>query len=71
MRWRNTGLSALSLVALTSCPEEFGKEGRVHRAVHEDVMEFLEKSCSVEEAEKHCSRGRERSEECLRVCGPR
>lgn len=68
MRWR-TGLCALSLKTLTGCPEEFGKEGRVNRAVHQDVMDMLQKSCSAEEAELYCSRGREESEECLNACG--
>ncbi len=69
MRWRTAGLCALSLAVMTGCPEEFGKEGRINRAVHKDTMELLQKSCSEEDAQQYCANGQEQSEECLKRCG--
>lgn len=69
MRWRTAGLCALSLVT-TGCPEEFGKEGRVQRAVHQDTLELVEKACSEEDAQRYCANGQERSAACIERCGP-
>jgi len=69
MRWRTTWIFALALVTLTGCPEEFGKEGRIQRAAHRDVMESLRKNCSEDEIQKYCPQGQEQSEDCLRACG--
>lgn len=71
MRWRTAGLCALSWVAMTGCGDGFEKGGRIDRAVHKDVMESLQKTCSREEALKYCREGQEKSEECLKRCGPR
>jgi hypothetical protein len=69
MRTQTAVLCALSLVALTGCPEEFGIEGRVNKAVHKDVMESIPKRCSDEQYRKLCGAGREQSKECRETCG--
>lgn len=69
MRWPTAGLWALSLVTLTGCPEEFGKNGRINKAVHKDVMAMLRENCSNEELAKFCPQGAELSDECLERCG--
>lgn len=69
MRWQTAWIFALALVTLTGCPEEFGKEGRIERAAHKDVMERLREKCSEEERKKHCPKGLEQSKECLEKCG--
>jgi len=71
MRWLTAGLCALSLVAMTGCDDGFTKGGRIDRAVHKDVMESLRKTCSRVDVQKYCSEGQEKSEECLKRCGPR
>lgn len=69
MRWRTAGLCALSLAVMTGCPEEFGKEGRINRAVHKDVMELYRKHCSADELLLFCGGAKKNSPECIRACG--
>lgn len=70
MRWRTVAVGALALVGLTGCPEDFGKDGTMDRAAHQDVLELLRKhECTKEEYELFCSRGREASAECRKECG--
>lgn len=54
---------------MTGCPEEFGIEGRVNKAVHKDVMESIPSRCTKQQYEKLCAGGRERSKECRETCG--
>ena len=69
MRWRPAWSFALALVTLTGCPEEFGKEGRIERAAHQDVVERLRKRCSEEDLKQYCPEDDVQSEECLEKCG--
>ncbi|XXF78276.1 hypothetical protein P2318_00530 [Myxococcaceae bacterium GXIMD 01537] len=69
MQWRGAGLGMLSLIAMTGCPEDFGKEGRIDRAVHRDVRERLQQNCSWEDFTAKCRPGREQSKECIEACG--
>lgn len=69
MRWRTAGLCALSLTVMTGCPEEFGKEGRINRAIHQDVMELHRKDCSEEELRTFCGGVLKDSPECRKACG--
>ncbi len=41
MRWLPMGVVVLSVTATTGCPSEFGKSGRVSKAVHNDSQENL------------------------------
>lgn len=59
----------LSLAVLTACPEHHRRGGRIDRAAHQDSMESLRGSCSVEDRKQFCGPGREDSEECRRECG--
>lgn len=69
MRWRYAGMSVLSLMVMTGCPTEFGKDGRVSRAAHQDSLELVRKHCSEERRNELCGGGREHSPECLDECG--
>ena len=39
MRWLLATVTISSL-AMTGCPSEFGKDGRVNKAVHKDMMDL-------------------------------
>jgi hypothetical protein len=41
MRWLHVAVAVLSVLAISGCPSEFGKEGRVDKAVHKDTQEHL------------------------------
>lgn len=69
MRWRTAGLCALGLVAMTGCPEEFGKEGRIQRAAHTDALELIQKQCTLAEYRVYCEGGREKTAKCIEECG--
>jgi hypothetical protein len=59
----------LSLVAMTGCPDDFGKEGTIDRAAHQDTLDRLESNCPERIYQLYCSEGREQSAECLKRCG--
>lgn len=69
MHWRTAGLCVLSLVALTACPEEFGKGGRIDQAAHQDALELIQRRCSPADARKYCEGDKKQSEECIKHCG--
>ena len=69
MRRPTAVLCALSLVALTGCPEEFGIEGRVNKAVRKDVKASIPKKCTDQQYRDFCDDGRELSKECRETCG--
>ena len=69
MRRQTAVLCALSLMAMTGCPEEFGIEGRVNKVVHKDVMESITKRCTEDEYRKFCRAGQEQRKECREQCG--
>lgn len=69
MRWRTAGLCALSLVAMTSCADDFAMGGRIDRAVYQDMLELHRKECSKTELDKFCRGKKLNSQECIRVCG--
>jgi hypothetical protein len=52
MRWRQMAAVVLSVMAMTGCPFEFGKSGRVGKAVHKDTEEHLLYITSCSEARK-------------------
>jgi hypothetical protein len=51
-------------MALTGCPSEFGREGRIAKAMHRDTMELVIKRCSAEKIEEVCGNGKENTPEC-------
>jgi hypothetical protein len=67
MQWQATGVSALSLVAMLGCPDDYGREGTVDRAIHKDVMELQRKRCSQEDLERFCTDAD--STQCREQCG--
>jgi hypothetical protein len=70
MRWRTVAVGALALAGLTGCPDDFGKDGTMDRAAHQDVLELVRKhECSEKVYKEFCSRGREQSQECRKKCG--
>jgi hypothetical protein len=52
MRWFQAGVVVLSTLALAGCPSEFGKDGRVGKAVHKDTQEHLLYITGCSEARK-------------------
>ncbi len=64
MRWRQAAAGLLSVMALTGCPSEFGREGRIAKAVHQDTMDLVLKRCSAEKIEEVCGKGKENTPEC-------
>jgi hypothetical protein len=55
----------LSVLALTGCPSEFGKEGRIAKAVHKDAQEqFSIERCSDAYEQEVCDGPNKDSEEC-------
>jgi hypothetical protein len=68
MQWLQVTMSVLALMMTTGCPSEFGREGRVAKAVHNDSLGIVRKNCSDDERRAVCGPGQERSEACLE-CG--
>jgi hypothetical protein len=57
-------MGALSVMVLTGCPSEFGREGRIAKAVHKDSMDLVIKRCSAKRVEEVCGNGKEDTPEC-------
>ena len=68
MRWRQIAAISLSIMAMTGCPSEFGKDGRVNKAVRQDTQDQLLfiTGCSRTRFEEVCGPGKWDSDECLR-----
>ncbi len=69
MRWYHTGAGMLALMMMAGCPTEFGKDGRVNKAVRKDSLELVKKVCPESTFRAWCSDGRENTPECIRECG--
>lgn len=69
MRWHYAGTGMVVLTMMAGCPSEFGKEGRINKAVRKDSLELVRKYCDQATFEKFCSGGRENTPDCLRECG--
>jgi hypothetical protein len=63
MRWLLAAV-AVSSMAMTGCPSEFGKDGRVNKAINKDTQNLVIRRCSNERIEEVCGRGKEDSDEC-------
>ncbi len=62
----------ISALVLSGCPSEFGKDGRVAKAVHKDSeQQQLELTqCSDQRKREVCAHGKENSDECRKCGGP-
>jgi len=60
---------AMALILMTGCPSEFGKDGRVNKAVHKDAVELLLEECDTQIFDIWCDNGRENTPECIAKCG--
>ena len=69
LKWRNALTGVSVVMAMTGCPSEFGKNGRVDQAAHRDTLEISRRRCSPEEERQYCGNGREHSQECRDHCG--
>jgi hypothetical protein len=67
MRWLLAAMVVLS-TALTGCPSEFGKDGRVNKAVHDDTQDHLLfiTECSKERYREVCGPGKWDTDDCQR-----
>lgn len=63
MRWLLAAV-VVSSMTMTGCPSEFGKDGRVNKAIHKDTQDLVIRRCSNERIEEVCGRGKEDSDEC-------
>jgi hypothetical protein len=72
MRSLQVNAVVLAAVALAGCPSEFGKDGRIDKAVEKDVQEQLDNLplCSEEYVEEACYGPNQDEAECKR-CGGR
>jgi hypothetical protein len=64
MRWLQVVVGALCIMALAGCPSEFGREGRIAKAVRKDSMDLVIRRCSPEKIEEVCGDGKDKTEEC-------
>jgi hypothetical protein len=71
MRWLSVGVVVLSVSATAGCPSEFGKDGRIGKAVHKDSTDMAIRGCSDTRRDEVCAPGRETSQECLDCGGKR
>jgi len=69
MRGNPVGVSLVVLMLMAGCPTEFGKDGRVNKAVREDALELVSKPCSPNDLERYCGPGKENSPKCIEKCG--
>ena len=53
MRWLHVAAGILSVLAMTGCPSEFGKDGRIDEAVEKDSKERLLELTSCSEQYRH------------------
>jgi hypothetical protein len=72
MRWPHVAVAILSTSLLTGCPSEFGKDGRVAKAVSKDAQEqiIIIKQCTRRMRDAVCGHGQQNSKECLECGGP-
>lgn len=72
MRWVQSLVTVLFFSVLTGCPSEFGKDGRVAKAIHKDEQDrsLTITQCSDNVRRKACAHGKEHSDECLKCGGP-
>jgi hypothetical protein len=68
MRWRQVTVAVLAILAMTGCPSEFGKEGRVAKAVHKDSQEQLGITRCSEAWRKEVCEGPNRDPDECRKC---
>jgi hypothetical protein len=61
-------MGVLALMMVTGCPSEFGKDGRVSKAVRRDALELVQKRCAEDEFWQVCH-GPNRNPERCRECG--
>lgn len=67
MRWLQVVMGMLALM-MTGCPSEFGKNGRIAKAIHQDTLELTRKNCSDQERWEACQGPNKDPGEC-RKCG--
>jgi len=68
MRWPKMAVVVVFTMTATGCPSEFGKDGRVDKAVEQDTQEHLlfVEGCAKETFRVVCAPGKWHSEECVR-----
>ena len=69
MRWSLVATGLFALTMMTGCPSEFGRDGRVNKAIRRDAKELIPEDCPKDVFRKFCSDGRENTPECIEECG--
>jgi hypothetical protein len=54
MRWPQVGVIILAVMAIIGCPSEFGREGRIAKAVRQDALELVRRRCDAKELWEAC-----------------
>ena len=68
MRWCHVGAGMVVLMLMTGCPTEFGKDGRINKAVRNDMLELTSKPCDPDIFMKYCYGGKEDTPGCREKC---
>jgi hypothetical protein len=66
---RRYRIGMFALMMMAGCPSEFGKDGRVAKAVHQDTVNLVIKQCDDRTRRLYCDNGREHTQECIDKCG--
>jgi hypothetical protein len=69
MRWFQAGVVVLSVMAMTGCPSEFGKDGRIGKAVRKDARDQLGITGCSEARSKEVSECPNRTDSKFQECG--
>jgi hypothetical protein len=66
MRWFQAGTVIVSALAMTGCPSEFGREGRVAKAAHKDAQDqVVIERCADDYFKEVCGPGKWETPACL------
>jgi len=68
IRWPKMAVVVVFTMATTGCPSEFGRDGRVNKAVQQDAQEQLlfVAGCNKERFKAVCAAGKWHSDECVK-----
>ncbi len=69
MRWLPAAVAVLSVLAMTGCPSEFGKGGRIDKAVERDVRSQLGVVGCTEQRKHEVCDGPNRDYDKCQACG--
>ena len=69
MQRLRVGIIVLAVTATAGCPSEFGKNGRIAKAVHQDAQDQLVLTRCSEKRKREVCEGPQRDAKKCRDCG--